>query len=507
MANVQRAKGSIFRRDGKPVGVRVSMPDGSRPLVPFKPDVLAEVHALTAEQLDELAQAVSDEHRGAACVSKGTPETVNEYVKRWCEWRDKHVSSAPENRRQLKRFCDMLGTLEIAKVTADHLKPLVKSLDAEVAAKKRSGKTAINDWATIKAMFRDASGGTKEESLIVPGLKNPTEGVMPPDAGDDKDRLYLYPADALELFWCEDVPLVWRRIYALAIYTAMRAGELHVLSWADVDFVAGQIRVNKAEDRYRHAGKTKSTKTRKPRRVPIERELLPLLQAMHKEADGKGRVFPAGIANRAAEYLHRHLRWSGVAKRRPELVTASETIDNLSFHDLRGTAATWWLLRGDSPRNVKKRTGHAGYAMLERYDHESDDRNIGQLFPPLTVLLKPSPPTGTRAGTYQQKRSNFPRKPVGAAGFESDEKRREVPSKALDSGSGPDATGTLGSLHDVPDPAPSELTDEDLERGILKAMLDDRGEVASELTRQLRARRAALARAKVVPIDVRRLKG
>jgi hypothetical protein len=62
---------------------------------------------------------------------------------------------------------------------------------------------------------------------------------------------------------------------------------------------------------------------------------------------------------------------------------------------------------------VKKRIGHTSYAMLARYDHESDDRNIGQLFPPLSMRMTPTEAPGSLPGSIQQNHPNRPGKNSG----------------------------------------------------------------------------------------------
>jgi hypothetical protein len=127
-------------------------------------------------------------------------ETVNESAQRWLKWRRGSVSSAPENLRPLRRVLDLIGRKRILDVTPEDMKRAVRMLDKLAEAGEISPKTAINDWATVQAMFRDASGGTKAEELIVSGLNNPTAALLPPDKGVEQERQYLYPQDVIDLF-------------------------------------------------------------------------------------------------------------------------------------------------------------------------------------------------------------------------------------------------------------------------------------------------------------------
>jgi hypothetical protein len=106
---------------------------------------------------------------------------------------------------------------------------------------------------------------------VLEGRPNPCVGIEPPgDRNSRKSRrkTFLYPREAAALLACEAVPLEWREVYALALYTYLRPGELRVLTWEDVDFSAAHIRVTKAWD-YADE-KIKTPKTRNGvRTVPI----------------------------------------------------------------------------------------------------------------------------------------------------------------------------------------------------------------------------------------------
>lgn len=67
---------------------------------------------------------------------------------------------------------------------------------------------------------------------------------------------------------CEDVPLRWRRIYAIAVYTYGRAGEQAALQFVDVDLQARAISICKQLNS--KTGKVTHTKEKSSYRIPIE---------------------------------------------------------------------------------------------------------------------------------------------------------------------------------------------------------------------------------------------
>ena len=128
-----------------------------------------------------------------------------------------------------------------------------------------------------------------------------------------KAKVYLYPQEFERLIACEHLPLRWRRVFALATYLYLRAGELNALRWDDVDLDRGVVLVHQSANRL--TGELKTTKTAMARRVPIEKELAPLLRAMHAEAKGQGRVVRIRATDRKLSVkLRRCLEIAGVSR-------------------------------------------------------------------------------------------------------------------------------------------------------------------------------------------------
>ena len=71
-----------------------------------------------------------------------------------------------------------------------------------------------------------------ELTLPAKGLARTTRlsASSPPDRGARKGKQFLYPSEFTSVVGSEVIPLSWRRLIALAIYLAPRAGELEALS-------------------------------------------------------------------------------------------------------------------------------------------------------------------------------------------------------------------------------------------------------------------------------------
>ena len=130
------------------------------------------------------------------------------------------------------------------------------------------------------------------------------------------------------LLGCKDVTRDWREVYAVALYTYLRPGELRVLTWADVDLDAEHVSITKAWD-YADE-KIKPPKTSAGvRNVPVDAALLPLLTRMRADAstlyEGDAeRVASALVVPRLsafgedhlAQQFRRHLRVAKIHARR-----------------------------------------------------------------------------------------------------------------------------------------------------------------------------------------------
>ena len=101
---------------------------------------------------------------------------------------------------------------------------------------------------------------------------NPARDVQGPDRGTRKIKVFLYPSEWTALAECERVPLPWRQLFAIAIYTYLRASEIRGLDWPDVDLEHRVIMVHRQVN---EDGKVTDLKGEEARRVPIE---LPLFR-------------------------------------------------------------------------------------------------------------------------------------------------------------------------------------------------------------------------------------
>ncbi len=156
-------------------------------------------------------------------------------------------------------------------------------------------------------------------------------------------------------------------LYATAVYTGMRQGELAGLQWGDVDLDGRLIAVQRSFD-----GPTKAGDVRY---VPILDPLLPVLREWRLKCPGK-LVFPnqadtmhGPSARVFQEVLHRVLKAAAF----PTVQRRGRSHRYIVFHDLRHTFASHWVMGGGDLFKLQKVLGHKSAAMTLRYSHLSPD--------------------------------------------------------------------------------------------------------------------------------------
>jgi len=327
-------------------------------------------------------------------------ELFDEYLKRWfAEREERGLSSIATDRSRMRvHVSPTLGAKMMREITSVDLRAVCAHLDRTARANPDfSWRTGVKVWGLVTKLFGDACG-SKVEALRV--LKaNPCSDVRGPDRGALKSKQWLRPVELLALVSCVEVPLRWRRLYALASYLYLRPGELAALEWADVHLAEGYVAIHQSLNL--ETGELKATKTGLARKVPIRPALLPLLEAMRAEVDGKGRVVQNAHGNKKAEHgmpptedlaatLREHLERAEVE--RADLYADRATSKRVTFYDLRASGITWEVLDGTEPLRVQQRAGHTNFSTTQGYIREALGEAVGVPFGPLPESLLKSEP-------------------------------------------------------------------------------------------------------------------
>jgi integrase len=327
------------------------------------------------------------------------------WVEVWIKHREsKGYTSVREDESHWRTHArKVLGAKHPRDWTRTDLRALRLDLVEKARRREVSWKTVANVWTTVSRMCADASEHD-DPKIRVRDDDSPSLRLRAPQPDQDIERSkqFLYPSEFLKFVSCPDVPLRWRQLVAVAVYTYLREGELRVLRWADVDFEHRTIHVHRARDR-RTPGGIKPTKGKADRKVPIEPRLAPLLEAMHKQ--GGPLVIPEFPSERdMARGLRRWLLKAGVD--RAALHEGGETTQQVRFHDLRSTGCTWAAIRNDPPLQIQARAGHKDFQTTQGYIRtaEAVREGFGDAFPELPPELSGSRKRLTNAQVFEIRR-------------------------------------------------------------------------------------------------------
>jgi integrase len=237
-----------------------------------------------------------------------------------------------------------LGAQRLGRITTGDLQRLVDRWQA----KGMQPSTIRNALLPVRAIYRRAC----RDALPV----NPTRGLELPAVRGRRDRI-ASPAEAARLIAA--LPEGDRALWATAMYSGLRLGELRALRHDNVDLRGGVIRVEESWDPREGLIEPKSRAGK--RTVPIPRVLNAHL-ARHRLARGaSGLVFgrtterpfqPTSVMNRARK------AWND-AELKP-----------ITLHEARHTFASMMIAAGVNAKALSTYMGHAGVAITyDRYGH------------------------------------------------------------------------------------------------------------------------------------------
>jgi len=162
-------------------------------------------------------------------------------------------------------------------------------------------------------------------------------------------------------------------VWAMALMTGMRSGELFALKWTDIDLDGRTVSVSKSWNS--KIGIT-PTKTRRSRIVPVSNDLARFLKERKLKYGTEEFVLP-----RLSEWEH------GDQARVTRDFCEGLGITSVKFHDLRATFITSLLARGESLARVMSIVGHSelkttnGYLRKAGVDVQGGTDKLGYKLP------------------------------------------------------------------------------------------------------------------------------
>lgn len=246
------------------------------------------------------------------------------------------------------------------QIDAEAVKRYVKYLNTEARTKRGEpyGKTTVqHHFSTLRNIMQYAR---RFHYIDADPCQDLSQKEKP--HREKKQIKFLDSTQAREYLRClEAEPLFWRCFENVLITTGLRRGEAVGLQWGDISAdkltltIQRNVTIDKnAADKY-HMG---STKGKEARTVPLSRRVYVLLMELKQEqAEKYGPLMPrAFIFCRDDDpykpmYPTEPTRWQQKFVKR-------HSLENVSPHDLRHTAATLALEGGADLKQVQELLGH-----------------------------------------------------------------------------------------------------------------------------------------------------
>jgi integrase len=239
-----------------------------------------------------------------------------------------------------------LGHLRLSAITRKRVQELVDKL----ARTEMAPATVANSIAPLRVIYRQA---IDREQIHV----NPTERLKLPRNRRSRERI-AEPREVEALLGALDER--HRLIWAFAVYTGLRKGELQALRWQDIDLEGGILKVEHSLDPKAGLVSPKSESGR--RRVPIPQVLAPELVAHMARQSGESEFVLANTKgkpfNSSNVYRVSHREWGRAG------------LEPLGFHEARHTYASFMIAAGVNAKALSTYMGHSSITVtIDRYGH------------------------------------------------------------------------------------------------------------------------------------------
>jgi integrase len=256
-----------------------------------------------------------------------------------------------------------LGDIPLDVLSADHI-------DGMVAAIIAGGRLSPASLYQVVAVLRAALNTAVKRRLIA---FNPVLQVELPEV-PKSERPVWTPA---QVFRFLDHAGADRCVvaYRIVLLTGLRRGEVCGLRWADVDWDAGRLRIERQLVYLRGDLVENPTKTGRARVVSLDEETLEALRR-HRKIQLEERLV-AATAYRDDDYVFARADGTPVQPKtlayRFQELAREAGLPVIHLHDGRHTSATFDLLAGTDIKVVSKRLGHARTQITaDTYQHVLD---------------------------------------------------------------------------------------------------------------------------------------
>lgn len=349
-------EGSIFqRKDGRWVGlVNEGRVDGRRRRRPYYGKTRKEV-------AEKLKVALRSQQQGLPLGGDG--KTLASFLSEWLEGQRSKIRATTWRRySELAGYATkLIGAIALEKLTPEDVERLL-----ETRLKAGAAPATVRQ---LRAVLRRALGQAEKRRYV---QRNAAALASPPRVErrqmtaltEDQANALLEAAkgDRLEA------------LYAVALDTGMREGELLALKWAEVDLERGTLQVRATLQATPDGYEFAPTKTAKSRRqVTLTRAAVTALRRHRVRQNEERMALGTGWTDIDLVYANavgRPVNASNLLHQRFHPLLKRADLPRIRFHDLRHTYATIALGRGVPLKVVSDTLGHSSIAITaDTYMH------------------------------------------------------------------------------------------------------------------------------------------
>ncbi len=348
----------------------------------FKSDTICHRKSFkTRDEAEAFAHDKRAEYAGGATRHEPKRMTLGEYIEEVRE----HRTGA---KGQRLRYGSMVEAVSALNRLARHIGEGTRLTDINkpqvivfLRSLENAGKLSINTVAKIGRTLKAALSAACECGYL---QTNPLLGIrLQTEESDTRYVTSTEFAAILTVARREADPLWWEAFCLTAYTSGLRLNELGSLTWADVDFERGEVKVTIKRDTAETLAWAPKTKP-SLRSVPVPTEVIDLLIRRQEQApEGYAYVFmpvkrfgSIATARDAGLRTEHNDPMDSVQRRFRRIVKAAAKIEpsladrngkaTVSPHDLRKTAATNWS-KHVNPQTLHRMTGHSNIATTMRY--------------------------------------------------------------------------------------------------------------------------------------------
>lgn len=253
--------------------------------------------------------------------------TFTEAANKYWEIHLSKKKSGPKLKSTIKLLKTYFGNKPLAQITTEDVQEYYNYKITQASA-----PTANRHFTTLNAIIN------KVIKLKIYKGDNPCVGVAKQKENPPRNN-FLSKAQIKDMLLC--IADRSKTLFAFAIYTGMRRGEILRVDWRDIDLGNNIIHIYESKSGYK-------------REVPIAPTLKQILLRMNPQQSGK--VF--NLSTKQIEFDFNHaLKQTG--------------IKGICFHSCRHAFASHFMMSGGSITDLQRILGHSDLKLTQRYAHLS----------------------------------------------------------------------------------------------------------------------------------------